>query len=60
MALVGSIGDGAEDIFNYGIRSIMTTVNSPMPLEEALNRAEELYIKAAIRMFRMIKTGMEL
>ena len=60
VALVGSIGDGAEDIFNYGIRSIMTTVNSPMPLEEALNRAEELYIKAAIRMFRMIKTGMEL
>lgn len=60
VALVGSIGDGAEDIYNYGIRSIMTTVNSPMPLEEALNRAEELYIKAAIRMFRMIKTGMEL
>lgn len=60
VALVGSIGDGAEDIFNYGIRSIMTTVNSPMPLEEALNHAEELYIKAAIRMFRMIKTGMEL
>ena len=38
----------------------MTSVNAPMPLEEALQRAEDLYLEAAIRMFRFIKTGMEM
>ena len=60
IALVGSMGKGAEDIFNYGICSITTTVNSVMSLEEALEHAEDLYLSAAIRMFRMLKTGMEL
>ncbi len=57
IALVGSVGEGAEEIFKYGIGSIMTTVDSPMTLEEALEHAEELYYSAAVRMFRMIKIG---
>ncbi len=60
VALVGSMGEGAEQIFDYGIRSMMTTVNGVMPLEEALGNAEELYYRGALRMFRFIKTGMEL
>ena len=51
-AIVGSIGRGAEDIFDYGIDSIITTVNRPMPLSEALDRAGELYLSAARRLFR--------
>ena len=31
-----------------------------MPLQEALDRAEELYMNAAIRMFRFIRMGMEM
>lgn len=58
VALVGSMGEGAEDIFQYGICSMMTTVNAPMPLEEALERAEELYYHGAVRMFRFLKTGL--
>ena len=38
----------------------MTTVDAPMPLEEALGRAEELYYLGAVRMFRFIKAGMDL
>lgn len=57
VAIVGSMGKGAEDIFAHGIDSIITTVNGIMPLEEALERADELYLGAARRMFRMLKAG---
>ncbi|MDD3252506.1 MAG: glycerate kinase [Lachnospiraceae bacterium] len=60
VALVGAMGEGAEQIFDYGICSMMTTVNAVMELDEALGNAEELYYKGALRMFRFIKTGMEL
>ena len=60
VALTGSMGTGAEKIYDYGIRSIMTTVNGVMDLNEAFNRAEELYYQGAIRMFRLIALGMEL
>ena len=35
-------------------------VESGMPLEEAMDRAAELYYAGAVRMFRFIKTGMEI
>ena len=57
VAIVGSMGKGAEDIFAHGIDSIITTVNGIMPLDEALERAEELYLGAARRMFRILKAG---
>ena len=60
VAVVGSMGKGAEDIFDYGIESILTTVNAVMPLDEALSRAEELYLQAARRMFRMLRAGREM
>ena len=59
-AIVGSMGKGAEHIYDHGINSIITTVNGIMPLQEALDRADELYLGAARRMFRMLKTGMQL
>lgn len=58
VALVGAMGEGAEQIFDHGICSMMTTVNAAMPLEQALEHAEELYYRGAVRMFRFIKTGM--
>lgn len=60
VALVGSMGQGAEQIYDYGIDSIMTTVNAVQELEEVLEKAEELYYGAAIRMFRLLKIGIEL
>ena len=60
VGLCGSLGKGAEQIFDHGIVSLMTTVDAPMPLEEALDRAEELYYKGAVRMFRFVKAGMDI
>ena len=60
VGLSGSLGRDAAQIFDYGIESLMTTVDAPMPLEEALSRAEELYYLGAVRMFRFLKTGMAL
>lgn len=60
VGLSGSLGKDAAQIFDYGIESLMTTVDGPMPLTEALDRAEELYYLGAVRMFRFLKAGMEL
>ena len=60
VGLSGSLGQDAAQIFDHGIASLMTTVDAPMPLEEALSRAEELYYLGAVRMFRFIKAGMDL
>ena len=38
----------------------MTTVNAPMSLEEALDNAKELYYEGAVRMFKFVKTGMDM
>ena len=60
VGLSGSLGRNADQIFDHGIESLMTTVDAPMPLEEALGRAEELYYLGAVRMFRFLKAGMRL
>lgn len=58
VALSGSLGDGGSNILEQGICSIMTTVNRPMTLAEAMEDAESLYLSGAERMFQLIKTGM--
>ena len=57
VALCGSLGPGYEKIYDHGILSLMTTVDAPMTLSQALENAEPLYYKAAIRLFRMIKVA---
>lgn len=51
IALVGSTGPGAEEVLRHGITRIVTTAPEGMPLTEAMARAEELYLGAAIGMF---------
>ncbi|MBP3869915.1 MAG: glycerate kinase [Faecalicoccus sp.] len=60
VGLCGSLGKGAEQIFDHGITSLITTVNAPMSLDEAMENAESLYYLAAVRMFRMIQAGMQI
>ncbi len=60
LGLSGSLGKGAMDICDYGISSLMTTVNAPMTLDEAIENAETLYYEAAVRMFRLVRVGTEL
>ena len=59
-ALCGGLGPDYEKIYAHGISSIMTTVDGPMPLKDALDNASELYYKGAIRMFRFLQTGMQM
>jgi len=58
VGLSGSLGEKAWQMYDHGIESLMTTVDGPMPLQEALDRSEELYYQGAVRMFRFIKAGM--
>lgn len=60
LAIVGGLGEGAEKIYEFGIESIMTTIQGAMPVEEAIDRAEELYRSAADRTFHMLRMGREL
>lgn len=60
VGLCGSLGQGAHQIFDVGIGSLMTTVNAPMSLDEALQNAPELYYQGAVRMFRFLKIGMDM
>ncbi len=58
VAIVGGMGTGAEKIYEFGVESIIPTINGAMDIAEALDRSEELYANAADRLFRMIKVGM--
>lgn len=60
LAIVGGMGNGAEDSYAFGIDSIITTISGSMDIPEAIERAEELYLSAAERMFRMLRVGMKL
>ena len=60
IALVGGMGEGAEAFYDLGLNSIITTVQSIMPLEDALHNAAALAADAADRAFLMIKIGMKI
>ena len=59
-ALVGGMGEDAEAMFAHGIDSIMTTVNSIMTLDQAVEEVEALSYGATVRALRLIKAGMQM
>lgn len=60
VAIVGSMGEGSELIYDFGVNSVITTVNGVMELEEAIKDSDKLLLDAAERMFRLIKLGMDI
>lgn len=60
IAIVGSIGQGAEIMHDYGLSAILPIVNRPMTLEEAVADAYDLVAQAAERTFRILRTGQTL
>lgn len=60
LAIVGGIGPGAEAVYESGIDSIMSSVNAPMELSEAIERSRELLAGAAERAMRMIRIGQQM
>ena len=57
LAIVGSMGERAEEMFDYGITSIIPTVNAIMSLDYAMKNASYLCENAATRMFKLINTN---
>lgn len=60
IAIVGSLGKGASEIYNLGIQSIMPIVDGPMSLEDALSHADTLYLSASERAFRLVEVGLSI
>ncbi|NMA68195.1 MAG: glycerate kinase, partial [Desulfitobacterium sp.] len=52
VAIVGSIGQGYEALYNYGLSTVQTIVNGPLTLEEAMANAFDLTADAAERLIR--------
>ncbi|WP_428910062.1 glycerate kinase [Niallia sp. Krafla_26] len=50
--LSGSIGKGIHELYQYGITSIHSIVNTPMDLQEAINRASKLVETTAEQVIR--------
>ena len=57
VAVVGSIGQGAEAVYEHGIEAIISIIDRPMPLQEAIDSAPALLANAAERLIRILKTG---
>jgi len=60
LAIVGDIGNDASTVYDFGIDSIMSTVDRAMSLEQALSRSAECLIDATERACRMIRIGMRI
>jgi glycerate kinase len=60
VALGGGLSKDAGALYACGIDGMMSIVDRPMPLREAMETAEELLENAAERVMRVIKTGMRL
>ncbi|WP_134699337.1 glycerate kinase [Ammoniphilus sp. YIM 78166] len=50
--LAGSIGKGIDTLYQYGIHSIHSIVNAPMPLQEAMDKGKELLSLTAEQVLR--------
>lgn len=55
LALVGSIGPGAEYVFKEGIDAVMSIAPGPITLDESIRRAPALLEDAAERAVKIIK-----
>lgn len=60
VALAGTIGDGADTVYDEGIEAFTSILNGPLSLEEAIKETEKLLKDAAERTMRMIQMGMAL
>src|SRR5258708_5845006 len=60
VAIVGCVGPGANEVYDYGIDGLMSIVPCPMPLDIAMRDAFALTADAAERMLRLVKIGLAL
>lgn len=58
--LSGGLGDGANDVLDHGIDSVMSITPRPMDLEECIEHGEELIEAASARLCRIIAAAMRI
>ncbi len=54
IVVTGSIGEGIDELYQYGITSIHSIVNGPMSLQEAMERAPELLQQKSEQLVRTL------
>ena len=52
--ICGSLGEGAEELLQYGVTELIPIADSATPLAYAMAHAEELYTDTALRLFRRL------
>lgn len=60
IAIVGSIGSGTDEIYQYNIASLESCVVAPCTLEQAIDNSEQNLVLAAERIMRSIVLGTKL
>ncbi len=55
IGLCGSVGDGAEELLNYGITKLIALSDSAESIDDAIANAERYYYETAVGMFRSCK-----
>lgn len=60
IAIVGSLGEGAEEYLNEGITSMEALANGPLTLEYAMEHAGELLEAAVVRALSSMKCGLRI
>lgn len=55
-AIVGSVGENADKLYEKGLDGIYSIINKPDSLENVLNNSEKLYSACAESLFRTIKS----
>jgi glycerate 2-kinase len=53
IALVGSVGTGSHELRKYGIASVVSIINAPMTLQDAMSSAFEMVSDTAEQVFRI-------
>jgi glycerate kinase len=57
IAIVGSVGEGAYEVYSYGIDVIIDIINKPMTLEYAMENVVELLENASENLMRSLKNS---
>ncbi len=59
IAIVGSVGEGANEVYSYGIDLITDIINKPMTLTDAIKNVDMLIEDAAENVARIVKMKMK-
>jgi len=60
IAIVGEIGEGFSQIYEYGTNSIMSIISKAISIDEAMQMSKSLLKDATERMMKIIKIGMDI